>query len=130
MVLHTIEKQKLIYEEFEPDVLRLAQILYNTYIEDNYELFIEVKIKTLIKVLKIQNHKNPIQYVKYLFEELNEPLCVKNFKFFKNTYKMRFIYFCTYGFRNGSIDIELSEEYLYAIQNYMIDPYLQGMKNE
>ncbi len=124
MVLHTIEKQKLLHEPLEPDVLKLARILYNTSVEDNYELFMEVSINTLIEVLKIKNHDNPVKYIKYLFEELNEPLCVKNFKFFNKTYKMRFIYFCTYSFRDDYIDIELSEEYFYAIENYMIEPYL------
>ena len=124
MVLHTIEKQRLLHEELEPDVLKLAQVLYNTYIEDNYELFMEVNIRTLIRVLKLQKHENPVKYIKYLLEELNEPLCVKNFKFYTKTYSMRFIYFCTYSFRNDFIDIELSEEYFYAIENYMEEPYL------
>ncbi len=124
MILHEIQKQKLLQEPLEPDVLKLARAIYNTYIEDNYELFLDIKITILLNLFNLPKSDKSLKYIKYLFEELNEPLCVKNFKFFANVYPMRFIYFCTYSIQNDFIEIELSEEYLYAIENYMIDPYL------
>lgn len=126
MILHEIQKQKLLHEPLEADVLKLARAIYNTHVKDNHELFMDIKISTILNLLNLQKSDKSLKYIQYLFEELNEPLCVKNFKFYANIYPMRFIYFCTYSIQSDFIEIELSEEYLYAIENYMIDPYLRS----
>ncbi len=126
MSMHTIEKQTLLYEPFSADALKLARAIHNTYIEDEEELFMEIKIKNVLNLLNLNSGVESLRYIRNLFEELNEPLCVKNFKYFANTYKMRFVVFCTYNIKEETIEIELSEEFLHVEQEYMLDPFLKG----
>ncbi len=125
MTLHTIEKQQLIYEPFSDDALKLARAIYNTYIEDDEDLFMEIKTATMLRLLKLNNSPDSIKYIKNLLEELNEPLCVKDFKYFAKLYPMRFVIFCTYVIKDDTIEIEISDEYLHVVDNYMLDPFLK-----
>jgi len=126
MSLHKIEKQKLFHEPLSEDALRLARAIYNTYIKNEQELFMEIKISTVLNFLNLHPSKDSIVYIKNLFEELNEPICVNNFKFYANVYPLRFIVFCSYIIKEETIEIELSEEFLYAENEYMLDPFLKG----
>ncbi len=126
MNLYTIEKQKLLYETISDDALKLARAIYNTYIENDKDLFMEIKILTILNLLNLQSSKDAIKYIRYLLEELNEPLCVKNFKYFSKIYPMRFVVFCTYVIKDGMIEIELSDEFLHVEDEYMLDPFLKG----
>ncbi|WP_321777529.1 hypothetical protein [Sulfurimonas sp.] len=126
MSLHTIKKQQLLFEPFSDDALKLARAIYNTYIEDDKELFMEIKIKTVLHLLNLHTGVQATKYIRFLLEELNEPLCVRNFKYFANTYKMRFVVFCSYSIKDETIEIELSEEFLHVEDEYMLDPFLKG----
>ena len=126
MSLHEIIKQKLLQEPFDADALKLARAIYNTYLENDKELFMEIKIKNILNLLKLQSSKESLKYIRYLFEELNEPLCVTNFKFYAKTYPMRFVVFCNYTIKEETIEIELNEEFLHVEEAYMLDPFLKG----
>jgi len=124
MSLHQIHKQKLLCEPFSEDALKLARAIYNTYIEDDKELFMEIKIQTILSLLKLQSSKQSTNYIRHLLEELNEPLAVRDFKFYAKTHPMRFVVFCTYTMNENSIELELSEEFLHVEEEYMIDSFL------
>lgn len=126
MSLHTIEKQQLLYEPISQDALKLARAIYNTYIENDKDLFMEIKIKTIFNLLNLQSGVKALSYVKHLLEELNEPLCVKNFKYYADTYKMRFVVFCSYHIKDETIEIELNDEFLHVEEEYMLDPFLKS----
>ncbi|EDZ63334.1 hypothetical protein SMGD1_1731 [Sulfurimonas gotlandica GD1] len=126
MSLHEIIKQKLLQEPFDNDALKLARAIYNTYLENDKELFMDIKINTVLNLLKLQSSKEALKYIRFLFEELNEPLCVKNFKYYANTYPMRFVVFCSYKIKDETIEIELNEEFLHVEEHYMLDPFLKG----
>lgn len=127
MSLHTIQKQQLLFEPFSDDSLKLARAIYNTYLgDDDKELFMEIKINTILNLLNLHPGIKATQYIRYLLEELNEPLCVRNFKYFANTYKMRFVVFCSYTIKDKTIEITLSEEFLHVEEEYMLDPFLKG----
>jgi len=126
MSLHTIEKQQLLYEPISPDALKLARAIYNTYLENDKDLFMEIKVKTIFNLLNLQSGVKALSYVKYLLEELNEPICVKNFKFYGTTYKMRFVIFCNYHIKDEMIEIDLNEEFLHVEEEYMLDPFLKS----
>ena len=126
MSLHEITKQKLLQEPFDDDALKLARAIYNTYLENNEDLFMEIKTTTVLKLLKLHSSKEGLKYLRFLFEELNEPLCVKNFKYCAKTYTMRFVIFCSYKIQEETIEIELSEEFLHVEDVYMLDPFLRG----
>ncbi|MEA1893291.1 MAG: hypothetical protein U9N33_11360 [Campylobacterota bacterium] len=126
MSIHKIEKQQLLYEPLSKDALKFAKAVYNTYLEDPDELFLEIKIKTVLHLLNLNESVDSIHRIRHILEELNEPICVRNFKYFSDLHPMRFVYFCTYLITEDSIELELSEEYLCAIEDYMIDPYLKS----
>jgi hypothetical protein len=126
MSLHEIKKQKLLEEPFDADALKLARAIYNTYLENDKELFMEIKIKKILNLLKLQSSNKALKYIRYLFEELNEPLCVTDFKFYAKTYPMRFVVFCKYKINDETIEIELNEEFLHVEEFYMTDPFLKA----
>lgn len=124
MINVKIEKTNLLYEELSKDTLRLARAIYNTHVGDNYYLDLEIKFKNICSLLNLQPTNESINYIKTLFIELNEPICVKNFTYKNKTFPMRFVIFCTYTFTNDSVKLELSEEYLEVEANYMLDSFL------
>lgn len=126
MSLHEIIKQKLLQEPFDNDALKLARAIYNTYLENDKDLFMDIKIKTILNLLKLHSSKEALKYIRFLLEELNEPLCVTNFKYYANVYPMRFVVFCSYKIKDETIEIELNEEFLHVEANYMLDPFLKG----
>jgi hypothetical protein len=126
MSLHEIKKQKLLQEPFDADALKLVRAIYNTYLENNKDLFMKIKIKNILNLLKLQSSKESLKYIRYLFEELNEPLCVTNFKFYAKTYPMRLVVFCNYKINDDIIEIELNEEFLHVEEFYMLDPFLKA----
>ena len=121
---HTIQKQKLLSEPLSKDALKFARAIYNTYLEDDENLCMIIKIQSILNLLKLQYCKGSIEYIKELFEEINEPLFVKNFKFNGEIFPTRFVIFCKYEIVDKTIKIELSEEFLQVESQYMIDSFL------
>ena len=124
MKIHTITKQKILSEPFTPDALKLAKALYNTYIKDDKNLYMEVRVSAIAKLLRVSADNDGINYIIKLLEELNEPILVKDFKFYNKLYPMRFLKFCTYKFDGDMLEVELNPEYLLVESEYMIDKFL------
>ncbi|RLA79972.1 MAG: hypothetical protein DRG78_11880 [Epsilonproteobacteria bacterium] len=124
MKLHKIQKQKLLAEPFSNDALKLAKAIYNTYIEDDKNLYMEININIIIRLLRLQAGDEAVKYIRNLFEELNEPLLVKEFKFYGEIFPMKFINFCEYTITKSTIEIELNDKFLLAESEYMIDKFL------
>jgi hypothetical protein len=124
MSLHTVEKQCLLKEKYSKDALRLAHAIYNTHFTNDQDLYLNIKLERVLSLFKISNNPQSIAYIIELFEELNEPLGVKNFEFRNRKYKLRFITFCKYKIKDGWIIIELCEEFLHAEKVYMKDKFL------
>lgn len=124
MELHKIVKQKLLSEPFSDDALRLARAIFNTYVEDDKNLYMEIQITAIDALLKLRQGQEATEYIVTLLEELNEPLMVKDFKFYGEISKMKFLHFCKYKINKDTIEIELSEEFLLAESEYMLDKFL------
>ena len=124
MNIHTITKQKILSEPFTSDALKLAKALYNTYIKDDKNLYMEVRVSAIAKLLRVSADNDGINYIIKLLEELNEPILVKDFKFYNKLYPMRFLKFCTYKFDGDMLEVELNPEYLLVESEYMIDRFL------
>jgi len=124
MINSKIEKANLLCEELSVDALHLARAIYNTYIENNFDLSMEIKLSVIYNLLNLQPSNDSLKYIKSVLIELNEPVCVKNFKYKNKIYNMRFVAFCTYSFSSNSIELELSEEFLEVEANYMLDSFL------
>ena len=126
MQLHKIQQQKLLSEPFTKDALKLARAIYNTYRNNDDDLCMTIKLSTIISLLGLREGEESIEYIESLLEELNEPIAVKNFKFFAKVYPLRFVVFCKYSMNDDIIDIELSDEYLEVESKYMIDSFLSN----
>lgn len=126
MAIHKIQRQKLLSEPFSLDALKLSRALYYTYLNNDKELYMEVKLKTIYSLLKLIQSKESLAYVEQILDELNEPIAVKNFKFYAKTYTIRFIIFCKYKVNGDMMEIELNEEYLHAEKEYMMEQFLSN----
>lgn len=122
---HNIQKQKLLSEPLCADALKFARAIYNTYLENDEDLTMSIKIQNILNLLKLQYCKDSIEYIKELLEEINEPLLVRDFKYFGKLYPTRFIIFCKYEIIDDEINIEISEEFLHVEQEYMLDSFLK-----
>ena len=118
-----IIKQNLLAEPLSDNALKLARAVYNTYITyDDFEM--EIKFQTFYKLLNLHPCKDSVNDIQNLLEELNEPLAVRNFEFHGETTQLKFIQFCSYRIEKETIKINLSEEYLHAQSEYMLDSFL------
>ena len=124
MGLHVIKKQYLLGDIFSEDALKLARAIYNTYVTNDENLYMEIPLKKIRSLLKLENHPDSLRYIIMVLEEINEPIGVRDFKYFAKEYPIRFLVFCTYEINNDMITIYLNEEFLYAEELYMIDNFL------
>lgn len=118
-----IIKQNLLGEPLSDNALKLARAIYNTYVTYD-DLDMEIKFATFFKLLNLHACKDSIIDIQNLLEELNEPLAVRNFEFHGETTQLKFIQFCCYKIHKETIEINLSEEYLHAQTEYMLDAFL------
>ncbi len=119
-----IIKRNLLSEPLSPDALKLARGIYNTHLDMDEELEMEIKIPMFYKLLNLQPSQESINYIQDLLEELNEPLAIRNFEFNGEKIQLKFVQFCSYKIGEETIKIELSEEYLHAQSQYMLDSFL------
>lgn len=119
-----IIKKKLLSEPLSSDALKLARGIYNTHISLDEDLHMEIKIPIFYKLLNLQPSQESIDYIQELLEELNEPLAIRNFEFHGEKIQLKFVQFCSYKIGSESIIIELSDEYLHAQSEYMLDSFL------
>lgn len=119
-----IVKRNLLGEPLSENALKLARGIYNTYITLDEELSLEIKIPTFFKLLNLHPCKESVRDIQNLLEELNEPLAVRNFEFNGEKIQLKFVQFCSYKIGEETIKIELSEEYLHAQREYMLDSFL------
>ncbi|MBU1658514.1 hypothetical protein KKG72_05595 [bacterium] len=124
MILQTIQKQKLLSGPYSDDALKLARALYNTYVKNDEEPFMKINIKNILTLLKLQADDKALRYIRKLLEELNEPLRVVNFQFMQKKYPIRFVVFCKYSIHDEVLELELSEEFLHAQNEYMLEKFL------
>jgi hypothetical protein len=124
MNIDEIIKHNLLAEPLSPDALKLARGIYNTHISLDEEFEMEIKIPIFYKLLNLLPSEASINYIQDLLEELNEPLAIRNFEFNGEKIQLKFVQFCSYKIGNESIKIELSEEYLHAQREYMLDCFL------
>jgi len=119
-----IVKQKLLSEPLSQRAIKFARAIYFTHLKDEANLYLEIKMTSIMKLLGVFSIKEAIEHVKEILAELNEPLAVRDFEFFGKTYPIRFITFCQYKINGDILEIELNDEFLHAESNYMLDSFL------
>jgi len=124
MKIHEAKRQKILSEPLSRDGLKFAKALYHTYLKDDKNLCMEFPTKAVLGLFKLSYSKESMVYIQSLFEELNEPILVKDFKIFGKVYDMKFIRFCTYTLDKNKIEVELNPDYLLAESEYMQERFL------
>jgi len=119
-----IVKQNLLSEPFSVDALKLARAIYFTHLTDGNNLYLEIKLTSIMTLLHLHSNKKTIEKIHKLLGELNEPLAVRDFNFFGKVYQLRLVVFCKYKINKNILEIELSEEFLHAEHEYMLDSFL------
>lgn len=116
-----IEKQELIRGVLSKDALQLAQALYSTYLLSDRDPSIKTSVSKLCRLLGNISQER----LEEIFSELNEPIMVKDFTFRGKFFSRIVLQFCKYTHDGEDLLIELSESYLEAMKNYMLDPFLE-----
>lgn len=125
MHLKKIEKQKLLSEPLSKDAQRIARAIYNTYAQNENDLYLEIHLSIVYKLLNIDpDDPNSLPYLRELLKEINEPLAVKNFEYKRVTYPVRYVNFFDFQFDGDTLQIELHEEFLHVLKYYMLDTFL------
>jgi hypothetical protein len=112
------------------DALRLANVLYNTYVQED-DPFLEVNVNRLCEIFGYRGYtykKEELQHIRDLFEELNEPIAVVDFKYGSRTYDWKALSFCSFEkpWKEGdeTIEIVINEMYIAAVKEYMEKPFI------
>jgi hypothetical protein len=122
---HKPLKHNLFKVPLSHEALRVARAIYHTYLIKDEGLHLQIKTQALVNLLKIPYDDHAIAHIINIFEELNEPLEVLNFRYERNFYPRRFIFFFKYEIIRDTIAIDISSEYLHAHDNYMADAFLK-----
>jgi hypothetical protein len=118
-------KRNLFKVPMSNEAHKVASAIYHTYLIKGKETHLEIKIEAIVNLLKIPYDAYAIKHIIDIFEELNEPLEVLNFRYEKHFYPRRFIFFFKYEIIHDTIIIDISSEYLHAHDNYMNDAFLR-----
>jgi hypothetical protein len=123
-----MSKQRLISAIPSKDAIKLANAVYQTYIVEEYS-HLKLSIKRLCEVFQFDKTPETIAYFKLLFDELNEPVAVKDFAYEENFYKWLVLDFCSFEqewqLEDEYIYVAINEIYLHAMQELMRDPFIE-----
>ncbi|RLA72606.1 MAG: hypothetical protein DRG24_02445 [Epsilonproteobacteria bacterium] len=119
-------KDSLIKEKPSEDAIRLAQVLYNTYLQVD-DPYMCVPITRLCQVFKAECNTEFLTYLGKLFEELNEPVIAEHFNYRGKKYEWKVMKFCAVeqlrGDRGNYLDINLNEMFIEAVKDSDEDPF-------
>lgn len=109
---------------------RLANAIYNTYVQEGYP-YIDIPVKRLSQMFcpdHFTYSESDMAYLVGIFEELNEPIALTNFKYGSKTYQWKAVQFCEFErewkLEDEYVEIHLNEMYLAAMKEYMDEPFL------
>lgn len=111
--------------ELSKDAVKLANMLYNTYRQES-DPHLVVSVQRLCEVFGFRHYtcsKKEKQILRDLFDELNEPIRVVDFKYKNRTYEWKSLQFCTFEKswedKDTSIELILNEMYIAAMKEYL-----------
>jgi hypothetical protein len=110
------------------DAIKLANAIYQTYmLEDDPSL--SLSVIRLCEVFALTYSKETYLYFLKLFDELNEPVALKDFSYENRVYEWLVAEFCTFDsewkFEDKHIQITVNEIYLSAMQSLMEEPFIE-----
>ncbi len=126
--MEEIIKSSLIKTEPSKDAIRLAQAIYNTYLQlDNPYLCIPITRLCLIFDAKCT--KEFLRHLGKLFDELNEPIMAEHFNYKGKKYDWKVLKFCNVeqlkGDKGNYLDVEINEMFVEAVKESEadVDPF-------
>jgi len=112
------------------DAIKLANVLYNTYVQEHYP-YLEISVVRLCEVFGYSAYpvsKEAIEYLQEVFDELNEPVLVTNFKFGSRIHDWKVIQFCEFDHpweeEDEYIEVTINEMFIAAMKEYMSTPFI------
>ena len=112
------------------DAVKLANAIYNTYVQEDYP-YLEISVNRLCEIFGFGGYAHrhqDLEYIRGLFEELNEPIAVVDFKYGSRLYDWKALTFCSFekpwGDSDETIEIVINEMYIAAVQRYMEKPFI------
>jgi len=116
--------------ELSSDAVKLANAVYNTYWQEKYPYLI-VSVERLFELFgysKESSGKKERQFIRELFEELNEPIRVINFKYGIKVYDWEALQFCVFEKswedEDDFIELTINEMYIAVMKEYLEEPFL------
>ena len=126
------QQNSFILELPSKDAIKLANAIYNTYIYEGKNPYLDLSVKRLCEMYGFSNTEASYQKIKTIFEDLNEPAVVENFKYLGRIIDWKVITFCEFEHvwrdEDAFIEINLNELFLSAMQYFMKEPYLPFKK--
>lgn len=122
--------------ELSDDAVKLANAIYNTYVQEDYP-YLEIGVNRLCQIFGYTGYthsREDLDYIRGLFEELNEPIAVVDFKYGAKTYDWKALQFCSFEKpwqdADQTIEIVINEMYIAAVSEFMEDPFINVPKKE
>ncbi len=128
------KKNLFIVEMPSEDAIKLANAIYNTYIYEGKNPYLDLSVHRLCEMYDLPDTEQGHKRIKEIFEDLNEPAVVENFKYRGKTIDWKVITFCEFEHvwrdKDAFIEVNVNEMYLAAMQHFMKEPYLPFKKSE
>jgi len=112
------------------DASKLANVLYNTYRQED-DASLVVSVHRLCEVFGFIHYtcsKEEKQYLRDLFDELNEPIRVIDFQYGNQHYDWEVLQFCAFempwGDEDEHIELIINEMYIAVMKAYLNEPFI------
>lgn len=109
------------------DAIKLANVLYNTYINEN-DAELHIPVIKLCDVFNYVCDDISKSMIMKLFEELNEPILIPHFEYYGKKMQWQMLSFCSFDevwkLEDDFIDIYINEIYLHVLKNYVDEPFI------
>lgn len=112
------------------DAIKLANVLYNTYKQED-DAYLVISVRRLCEVFGFTHYtcsKDEKQYLRDLFDELNEPIRVVDFQYGSKLYDWEALQFCTFEKpwrdEDKQIVLTLNEMFIAVMKAYLDDPFI------
>ncbi len=118
---------EIIIQDLSEDAIKLANILYNTYINEN-DAELHIPVLKLCQVFNYECDDISKSMIMKLFEELNEPVMVPSFEYHGKKMSWQVMSFCSFDevwkIEDEFIEIYMNEMFLYVLKHYVHEPFL------
>ncbi len=116
--------------ELSQDAIKLANMLYNTYRQEGGP-YLRISVQRLCEVFGFIHYTcstEEKQSLRDLFDELNEPIRVVDFKYKNRVFEWEILQFCSFEKSweedDEYIDLILNEMFIAAMKEYMEESFI------